>query len=62
MGGGLLTLYLHSGWHERTLSYTKRFCLEQSQSIVDREGTASRHIGGDLTHHIQVIGWLLPHW
>lgn len=45
-GGGLLTLYLHSGWHERTLSYTKRFCLEQSQSIVDREGTASRHMGG----------------
>lgn len=45
MGGGLLTLYLHSGWHDRTLPDTKRFCLEQSQSIVDGEGTASRHMG-----------------
>lgn len=45
-GGGLLTLYLRSGWHERTLSHTKRFCLEQSKSIVGREGTASTHMGG----------------
>ena len=43
-GGGLLTLYLHSGWHESTRSHTKRFCLEQSPSIVDREGTASTHM------------------
>lgn len=53
MVGGILTLYLHSGWHEHThaLSHKKPFCVEQSQSVVHRVGTASRHIEGFNPSH-----------
>lgn len=54
-GGVLLTLYLHSGWHEGALARTKHFCPKQSGPIVDMDGTTSTHMGVDLTRHVQVV-------
>ena len=54
-GCALLTLCLHSGWHECTLTLTQGLSVRNKVSLL---WTTSRHMGVDLTPHTQVTASL----
>lgn len=57
---GWVTDLVSSLWLARTHTLTHKAFLSETKSVYCGQGGYSFQThGGDLTHHIQVIGWLL---